>query len=476
MTSFSVRNVLMVCGALFVLALGFLILADGRDAAAVLNAFWSRSPVSKLAWAIVVLVPLFLIPAAVWLGETLVRQRQAAQALQLRLDGVRQGVDALVKPQAEAEAAVAHLAHTDPEDTINAMRQRLSEAERFTQIQNERNEIGDLASRAEAIRAQQKALQGRLAPALEKRRSIEQHFADLDSRQNDIERALAEILSGGDAVALDINLTKMMDFVRQSYERCDDIERASKTLAGLQEDYGTLQARLAPFAAVGDGVVRRVKELSAAGDQLAREIGSLEQTPQGPLAGRVQKLADERKSLDDRISLLDAEFAKLATLRHDVVALFDRFDRALDVLGEAPKTDGAVDVDTRVEELATFIEGTQAHLDEIERRAIAFSQLKTKLGELQFRLAPLEAENGGVANLVDELRQMRDRLFARIRQIEEDDDGGLAERVKRFSETKRELEDRVYSLTEQFSKLATIRRDIAGLFDKISGAVNASAN
>ena len=429
MPYFSVRNVLMVCGALFVLALGFLILADGRDAAAVLNAFWSQSPVSELAWAIVVLLPLFLIPAAVWLGETLVQQRQGGQALQLRLDGVRQGVKALVKPQ--AEAAPAHLAHTDPEDTMSAMKQRLSEAERFIQIQNDRNEIGDLASRAEAIRAQQKALQERLMPVLEKRRSIKQHFADLDSRQNDIELALAGIVSGDDAVALDINLKKMMDFVRQSHERCDDIERASKTLAALQEDYGALQTRLAPFAATGDGVVKRVKELNAAGDQLAREIGSLEQTPRGPLAGRVQKLASEKKSLGDRISLLDAEFARLAALRHDVTALFDRFDRALDVLGEAPKTDGAVDIDTRVEELTTFIEGTQAHLDEIERRAIAFSQLKTKLGERQSRLAPREAENGGVVSLVDELRQKRDRLFSRIRQIEEDDDGGLAERVKK---------------------------------------------
>lgn len=41
---------------------------------------------------------------------------------------------------------------------------------------------------------------------------------------------------------------------------------------------------------------------------------------------------------------------------------------------------------------------------------------------------------------------------------------------------KRELEDRVASLTEQFAKLATIRKDIARLFDKISGAVSASAN
>jgi hypothetical protein len=58
-------------------------------------------------------------------------------------------------------------------------------------------------------------------------------------------------------------------------------------------------------------------------------------------------------------------------------------------------------------------------------------------------------------------------FFPRIRQIEEDNDGGRAERVKRFSETKWELEDRVANLTEQFSKLVTIRKDIAGLFDKM---------
>jgi hypothetical protein len=75
-----------------------------------------------------------------------------------------------------------------------------------------------------------------------------------------------------------------------------------------------------------------------------------------------------------------------------------------------------------------------------------------------------------------DLRDIRDRLLAKIRQIEEDDDGGLAERVAKFSETRRELEERVSSLTEQFSKLATIRRDIAGLSEKLSGAVNSSAN
>jgi chromosome segregation ATPase len=475
-TYFSVRIVVAVCGALFVLALAFLVLAEGHEAGQMLNAFRSQSLASKLAWAVIVLVPLILIPAAVWLGETLVRQRQAAHALELRLDGVRQGVKTLVKSQVEAEGAVHHLARTDPEDAMSAMKQRLTEAERFTQIQTGRNEIGDLSSRVEEIRAQQQALQTRLAPVLEKRRSIDQLFTELDSRQNDIEHTLAEVSGGNDAVALDVNLKKMMEFVTQSHERCDDIERASKVIAGLHEGFAGLQTRLVPFAAVEDGIVRRVKELSATRDRLAQEVGSLEQTPQGMLAARVQKFADDRNKLDDRLTLLDAEFSKLATLRGDIASLSTHFDHALDALADPKVEDGAADIDARIEELATFIEATQAHLDEIERRAGAFGQLKTRLGELQSRLLPLEADQGGVVTLIAELREIRERLFAKIRQIEEDEDGGLAERVKKFSETKRELEERVSSLTEQFSKLATIRRDIAGLFDKLSGAVNASAN
>ena len=377
------------------------------------------------------------------------------------------------------------------------MQQRLTEAERFAQIQQSRNETGDLAARVEQLRAQQQALQQRLAPVLEKRRSIEQLFMELDGRQNDIERALAEVAGGDDAVALGIGLKNMTDFVRQSHERCDAIERASKVIAGLKEDYAELQTRLAPFAAVEDGVVGRVEELSAMRDRLGEEIGALERTPQGPLADRVQKFADQGQQLDDRLSQLNAQFAKLARLRTDITALFASFNRALDVLSvetadegvgaigftpareASPATAGsatAQDIDGRVAELAAFIEATQFHLDEIERKAVAFAQMKTKLGDLQSRLLPLEAADGGVANLIGELKDIRHRLIAKIRQIEEDDDGDLAARVQRFAETKRELEKRVLSLTEQFAKLATIRKDIAGLFEKLSSAVSASSN
>ncbi len=174
-TYFSVRNVVAVFGALFVLALAFLILADGRAAGAVLDVFRSQSLLSKLAWVIIVLVPLIVVPSAVWLGETLVRQRQAAHALELRLDGVRQGVKSLVRSQADADAAVHQLIRSDPEEAIGAMKQRIGEAERVAHVQKGRNEIGDLGSRVEEIRTQQQALQKRLGPVLEKRRAIDHH-------------------------------------------------------------------------------------------------------------------------------------------------------------------------------------------------------------------------------------------------------------------------------------------------------------
>ena len=54
--------------------------------------------------------------------------------------------------------------------------------------------------------------------------------------------------------------------------------------------------------------------------------------------------------------------------------------------------------------------------------------------------------------------------------------GSLADRVKKFTENRRELEERVALLNDQFLKLAAIREDIAALFQKLSSAVSASAD
>lgn len=460
------------CVVLFVLAVGFIVVTQAQDFAALFEAFRGEPLTQKLAWFLAVLIPIALIPSALWLCDALLRQRKTADALEVRLGGVRLGVKTLVQAQVDADASIHHLARTDPEDAIGAVAQRLAEAERTAQVQQTRSEIGDLQTRVDALRTQQQALRERLVPTLEKRRSIEQLFAELDSREHDIDNALAEIATGDDAIAIDVRLSGLAEFVRRGHERCDEIEQASNTLASLKQDYADLRGRLSPYAAAKGGVVRRVKELSEARNRLAAEIESLQQTPQGSLAAHVQSFADDKKRLDDGMANLELQYSKLATLRQDVEALSAGFGRALDMLTEK----GTGDPDARLAELSGFVKSTQTKFDAIERSMARFGNLRTELVDLQSRLVPLDAPDGGVADLIAQIKDICDRLVTKIKRIEADEDGDLGARVKTFTEAKQELEKRVSSVTEHFSKLATIRNDIAGLFDKLSNAADTSSN
>src|SRR5579859_21047 len=392
---------------LFVLAVAFVVIAKGPEMAALIAAFNAEPLLHKVAWAVVVLVPLLMLPFAVWLWDRLVRQAEATSVLGQRLDGVRQGVKDASKKQGDIDGDVARLTRSDPEDAIAALKRRVSESERFAEVQRQRNETKDLTSRVDEIRAQQEALRARLAPALYARRAIEQLFADLDTRQRDIERALAEIAGGDDAVALDIRLKNHADFLRQSNSRCDQIEQASKTIVTLSEAGAELATRLAPFMAADNGIIARLRQLNAHCDELSANIGSLERLPEGALAERVQKLTEDRKRIEDGIADLGVHFGRLAGLRKDVAMLFAGLDRALNAIAIAKNGHGAAEIDNRIAELTRFVEQTQAQFDDIEGRVVAFTQLRTRLSELQTRLGPLDSEESGVVKLIEELQDIR---------------------------------------------------------------------
>ncbi len=305
---------------------------------------------------------------------------------------------------------------------------------------------------------------------LEKRRSIERLFADLESRENDIERSLAEIASGDDATAIEMRLNNMMEFVRRSHERCDELDHAAKTIGSLKDDFIELRTRLEPHAAEQDGIKRQVRDLGEAQEKLAANIEALQQTPQGSLAARVQAFADDKRKLEDGVADLEMQLSRLTTLRKDVEGVSVNFDRALDLVSAS----GAGNADGRLAELSQFVKATQARLDEIERNMATVGQLQARLNDLQSRLVPLESSDGGVADLIAQVAEVRDRLAAKIERIEADENGDLATRVNAFLETKQELEKRVSTVNEHFSKLASIRNDIAGLFDKLSSAADAN--
>jgi len=318
-------------------------------------------------------------------------------------------------------------------------------------------------------------LKDRLGPVLEKRRGIEQIFMELHAHQNDLERTLDELASADDAVALDISLKNMIEFVKRSHGRCDDIERALKIASGLKEEYAELRNRLVPLAAAESGIASRVEELSEARDRLTGEFDVLQQTPEGPLSQRVQQFLDDKKSLDRRLAEMTEDFAKLATLRRDVGALFAGFNRALHGLALSTRGEGVQATDAGVNELNEFVTATQAQLDDIERRLVTFRQLRTRLGEVQARLVPLESDEGGVISAIEELKDVRDRLATKISRMEQSEEGSLSERVHKFTESRRQLEERVLHLNEEFLKLTLIRKDISNLFERLSNAVSTSA-
>src|ERR1700728_2006827 len=278
-----------VCLALIVIAVGFIAVTAPHQTAALFRDFAALPWSSQLAWVAIVLLALAFIALAIRLWYAMAQQRRTARSLELRLSGVRGEVKELTKTQLDTEAGVHHLVRTDPEDVMAAMQQRLLDSEHFAQLQQSRNEATDLESRVGYIRAQQQALKERLGPVLERWREIEQLFIELDGRQNDLDRTLEEIASGDDAIAIDIGIKKMMEAVRRSHERCDDIERSAKIMANSKQDFTELSKRLAPYGDAEDGIAGRFKVLREARDRLTVDIDSLLVTRGGTLAERVQK-------------------------------------------------------------------------------------------------------------------------------------------------------------------------------------------
>ena len=62
---------------LFVLAVLFIGLTQGSETTAIFAAFGALPWLQKIAWAVIVLVPLIMLPFGVWLWDRLVRQQQS---------------------------------------------------------------------------------------------------------------------------------------------------------------------------------------------------------------------------------------------------------------------------------------------------------------------------------------------------------------------------------------------------------------
>jgi chromosome segregation ATPase len=321
------RAFVFICGGALVLALGLELFAPGYGPA-LLERLLSRPVPQQFSWTVVCVVSLGLLGAALLLSEKLARQRKVTALLEMRLRGVRHAVSGLEEAQKDGDAAADYLTRTDPEEAISALQGRVAKAEQAAQLHQGRNEADDLLSRVELVRQQQLLVREKLGDVIGKRRSIEAHFAELQSAQDDIEHTLAVIEEDKNGDTLAERLQKIAEFIAGTGSRFEDIERALQKLLRHKQDFGELQARLVPLEDKETGVKGALQSLRDQREQLVADIDRLDKDEGGNLAARVDLLAQAKKELEDQVSTLLEQFSRIDSMHKDISGLFAKLSFA----------------------------------------------------------------------------------------------------------------------------------------------------
>jgi chromosome segregation ATPase len=322
------RLFVIVCSALLVLGAGFQIVFSEHQPAAFLDRILLQPLPQKIAWAVILVAAPALIAAALWLTEKLLQERKTNETLETRFRGVRDAIYGLEGSQKDADSAADYLARTDPELAIKSLQQRLVKTEQTAQLQQNRNDAGDLLARVEDLQNQQKAFRETLAGMIGKRRSIEQLFAELQRSQEDIDRMLADI--EGDGSNLQDRLQTLTQSINGANPRFDEIERSMEMLIQLKKGLGVLQTRLAPLEQNEHGGINNlIKAVHDLRDQLITRVDFLDREGGVPLADRVARLAETKGELDARVSGLLDQFSKLDTIHKDMAGLFAKLSKEI---------------------------------------------------------------------------------------------------------------------------------------------------
>jgi uncharacterized coiled-coil DUF342 family protein len=296
---------------------------------ATLVATFLASPISQqISWLIICLVPLSLIAVALLQYSKLMEQRRNVDVLETRLRGVRQEVFGLEETQKDREQAAQYLVNTDPEQTISALQARIAHTDQVIQIHQHCHEGGDLMGRAEEIRQQQQQLRDKLGEVIGKRRSIETLFAQLQSAQDEMERAVSVIEEDKNGEALGQRIEKLAEFTRSANSRCEEIESSMRGLMELGEKFTALQSRVAPLDKNDTGIIGVLAALSHVESRLTATLDRAEQDEGVGLAERIRQLTETRRELDERVSSVVSQFSAIDKIHKDFTGLFAKLNQA----------------------------------------------------------------------------------------------------------------------------------------------------
>ncbi len=263
---------------------------------------------------------------------------------------------------------------------------------------------------------------------------------------------LASAIWSNEKLRQQTNATQILESRLRLEEAQKDVDRATNQLARTVPDSAMreLQERLN----------RAEKELGA---QLQRSEASEFQARVDEIRARQTALKEKLGEAVTKRRSVEQLFVEYEATQHDI-------ERTLSGIEQDQKGDS---LDARIGSLSQFTKLTESRFRDLEQSRQMLLDLGQEFETLQARLVPLKDDRGGIKALIHQLNDMEAQLAANIQALERDGDISLPERIKRITENRRELSQRLSNLTEELSKLDNSHKDINSLFARLSNELKA---
>src|SRR6266702_3955702 len=407
-----------------------------------LPALFSALPMpQRIAAGAMLAVALTLIGFQAW---RISRQDRRLSTLRDRLKKTREDVVVAHALQNHLDATVQHLIESDPREAVSALHDKLGETEQRALLQQGRNQSTDMHDQLAEIRRRQQGLREMVGKVAEQRRAVEPVFTELRDRLKDIARDVSTLLS-----------------------RVGAVQDTFSTLNQYREDLAKSHAELVPLRSSDAGINALIGELSLSHDRLAKTVDEIETGGEAPLSARVETLSQNKIEIEQRLARIDDSANILKAIRLDFEELGQRqaqLERSLADVETDP--DGKTLAD-RQNALNDFVIQSRQRLGALQETLATLNAFKTELSKSQADLVPLKAPVFGIEALIADVSTTRDLLAKTLGEIEANGGVPLASRVDALTKSKREVEDRLARIFENFNALDGLRKDIGGIFATI---------
>ena len=400
------------------------------------------------------------------------RQDRRLHRLRDRLKRTREDVVVAHALQNHLDATVQHLIESDPREAVSTLHDKLAETEQRALLQQGRNQSTDMHDQLAEIRRRQQGLRDMVGKVSEQRRAVEPVFTEIRDRQNQLERSLLDLETDDRKNNLADRLKDIDRDVARLLSRVNAVQETFATLNRFKEDLAKSQAELTPLRSPEAGINALIGELGLGHDHLAKTMDELETGGDAPLAQRVEALSNGKMELEQRLARIDDGFNILKAIRLDFEELGERQMRLDQSLAEVEIDAGGRSLVDRQNALNEFIIQARQRLGGLQETLATLNGFKAELAKSQADVIPLQAPVFGIEAMIAEIGATRDLLAGTLDEIEAKGGVTLGSRVDALTGSKREVEERLARIFDNFNALDALRKDIGGIFATIRNALN----